>query len=192
VLARKDFLKLIELSNCTRKGRRFFMANKRILKHILIAILSTALVFSLVACGSKTKRVGDADFGYVTVPSTWEEETDSSGVYPLLITHAPDDSLAIAMLINVDLDLATAIASFETGLSSLEITDRVDSVITLDKGKITEVTKISFHYITFNQSMTIYYFEGPDGLVHYASVEGSSSEYEKTVSDFESSFSFSK
>jgi hypothetical protein len=169
-----------------------FMVNKRILKHFLLGIVSTALVFSLFACSSKTKRVGDADFGYVTVPSTWEEQVDSSGVYPLLIAHAPDDSLAVALLINADLDLATAIASFEVGINSLEIEDRVDSVVTLDSGKITDVSKISFRYVTFDKSITVYHFVGPDGLVHYASVEGNGSEYEKTVSDFESSFSFSK
>lgn len=122
------------------------------------------------------KRVGNDEFGYITVPENWAKFMDIDGNSTLQYSYA---NVYIATLYAIPTTQVSAYTYAVNIMNKLK-SDGVQNVqgATVNVGKYTAY-QVYGYYSNENIWLVCWFFEAEDGKTHYISIEGpdSSSEY---------------
>lgn len=128
----------------------------------------------------ETTRVGEANYGYVDVPSTWVRFKDVDATGNLFQYSDPTGKSVVTLsYYDVDgLDAHQAAQNFSAGLFEQDYIDS-DSIqgarVKLGQDKI-DCYQVYCFYPADKQFLVAHFFDGDDGYVHYLAIEGTESE----------------
>lgn len=128
----------------------------------------------------ETTRVGEANYGYVDVPSTWVRFKDVDATGNLFqYSDTTGKSIVTLSYYDVDgLDAHQAAQNFSAGLfeqDDIESDSIQGAKVKLGKDKV-DCYQVYCFYPADKQFLVAHFFDGDDGYVHYLAIEGTESE----------------
>ena len=161
-----------------------------------LLLLSMVLVFQVVGCAKKpdpNQRVGSDRFGYLTIPSDWEESTTGTSGIETAAYYESSYKLIITVMVYTAVDLPMAQDNMKRYFTSEGIELSEEVVTSLDSGTLNPVFKTRCYIPASNTYMALYLFNGPDGLARYIGVAATGDDLvEVGIKIVESSYSFTE
>ena len=131
-----------------------------------------------------SKRVGEDNYGYVTVPKNWAKFYDASAS-ALQYSYASVYIISLDYIEDSQLSAKTAASNYMYNKqNSTDVTGVTGATVKIGKNKEYTAYQVYMYYPSDDTYLITYWFEAEDNKVHYIALEGPGELSDKKIEDY--------